>query len=293
MLTLRIALEIMLLPAAAVVAVFVFARVIARRSGPRPGFRWPGRVAVGLAYVTAHGIRFGWPAAGQWTAIEAWQWLFFAVAAATVLAVIEAIPRRPFRPRWLLRALLVLLLVLASLHPFLRHSWQRGEAVGWISGLVAACVVWWGLLECVAARRQGRAAAPQLLIVAASTAVVLVLNGSQRLAEMAVILSAALAAASLFGCRIRRRESIAGVSAVAPILLAGLWLNGFFFLDLSRRTIALLALAPLAAEVRRIPLIAGLKPWRVGLISTLAVLGLSLAAVIPEILDYQPDPYAY
>lgn len=280
-----------LVPVGAALAVLLVSLIGSggRRRGDRP---WAAALAVAAGYGAGHIARNGWPG-GNWQAIQAWEWLLPAVAVAAALAVFGVIARWPTWATWGLRVLLVAATLLLSLHPFLRHTWGLAAGIVWVGGLTAAFVGFWLSCDGLARRASGRTLPLHLAFVAGGTGVVLILTGSQRLAELGVVLAAALAAIVVVAARRSGRTVALGVAAVAPVALAGLWLNGHFYAESGATALALLALAPSAAWIGLLPPVRRIKPWKQTLVCTLAVAALVSAAVILAAAAFEPDPYAY
>ncbi|HEY5741997.1 MAG TPA: hypothetical protein VIS99_05595, partial [Terrimicrobiaceae bacterium] len=195
-------------------------------------------LALGIGYTSGHVMAVGWPG---FPPAEATQWLPYFALASMFLAICDAI----LRPAPWLRALVWVCYCVGMLRLFLsskfQYTWSALEGTLWIVGFAAVMVLLAYALD-TAARRDERV--PLFLtIVAGGTGVALMLSGSLLLAQLAMVLAAALAAISAIVLVLPRALKARGSVSVAVALLSSLWLGGYFFAELPAAAGLLLAFA--------------------------------------------------
>ncbi|HHN73919.1 MAG TPA: hypothetical protein ENK10_01695 [Acidobacteria bacterium] len=200
-------------------------------------------IAVALAYPVAHGlIRGGLP----FPPIETVDWLpFFALLAGGVGLIEAGLPVG--RGRWLLRLVVVAGLLWTSLLPLVRYAWSALVAAGWMAALEIAVLLFWGAVESHVRRDEPLATPLSLLLLSVGSSGILLLSNSALLGQLAGALAAALAAWLLMGLLRPRKFPARGSGAAATLILAGLWLQGYFYADLPLSSLLLLALVPVTA----------------------------------------------
>jgi len=211
----------------------------------------PAGPALLCAFSAGHAALFGWPSLPPPETLGWLPWL-------AILALLPGLAA--FRgwsgnaAGWLVRAAVVGALLAASLRPMLANYWSGGEAALWLVLLGAGLLAWWGAAETLAARNPGWIVPLLLLTAACATAGVLLNSGSAKLAQLAGVLASGLGAAMVFGIR-HRGFSLAGSGlAVAAVILAVLWLNGYFLGEMAPLPALLLPASLPLAWVGELPL---------------------------------------
>lgn len=241
-----------------------------------------GAAALGLAYLSANVALTGWP---SWPPGDSTQRLLFLVLAAAFLSAVRGWLMES-APPWWLRLGFTFLLLLAMLKTPLEHSWSGGEAVLWLTVLLA---VGFGLARSLAADMEGAAgvvAAGVRVALLCGVAAVLGLSGTARLALLAGALACALFVVEVLAARLRRRPWLAGDAWVLALPVFGLLLGGYFYASLEPLPGALLLVALLLPGV----VVARPGAWR---LLPLVPLALALAIVIAGALAKEDDPYGY
>ena len=205
---------------------------------------WADAVALGLGYAGGHFATAGWP---NFPPSEATQWLPYFGLAAMFLGVLDVF----FRPAGLLRTLVWILYCIGLLRLLLnakfQYGWSLPEGMLWIAGLAAGMLILAGFLD-AAVRRDTSISSPLILtIVAGGTGATLMLSGSMLLAQLAMVLAAALGAILAVAFLLPKSVEGRGVVPVAVALLASLWLSGCFYADLPSASALLFAAASLPA----------------------------------------------
>ncbi|MDQ7007168.1 MAG: hypothetical protein Q9Q40_08040 [Acidobacteriota bacterium] len=268
-------------------AVDGFDRNRAREGGCR-GFVLAGA----LAYPLAHGlVRGGLP----FPPVESVDWLPFFALLAGVVGLLEAGLPRLGRGRWLLRLVVVAGLLWTTLSPLVRYAWSALAAAGWMAALEIAVLLFWGAVESHVRRDEPLAAPLSFLLLSVGSSGILLLSNSAVLGQLAGVLAAVLGAWLLMAVLRPRRFPARGSGAVLTLVLAGLWMQGYFYADLPLSSLVLLALVPATAVVGealrrrgRSRLVALAGEW------ALASLLVGLAAVGPLLASWRAvaDPYA-
>jgi len=157
----------------------------------------------------------------------------------------------PSRAKQGLRLALFLALPYALLGPMLQYSWGGLEGVLWITGLGTAAFVLALVLEHAAGRGSGFAMPLQLTLLATGSSILLVLSGSVLLGQLAGILAASLGAFLVLAFFFPSLSLAGGTMTVFSIQLAGLWMLGYFYAELTATIALILFLAPLAVGLSR------------------------------------------
>lgn len=212
---------------------------------------WPAALAVGAGIVCGHiGLR-GWRGLPPRDATD---WILLVAAGATVVGMLLC-ARGELRPRPpVLRGLLLLVLASAAAYCLLVRVAAGGDAAPdpRLAALGPGAVVAVAWLAAQQAAWPRRAELPLLLlIVAVGAAVALGLSGSQRLAQHAGVVAAALGGASVAALAGWGPERWDGALAVAALALSSLLLAGRLFADLPAACPLLLAAAVPAHLVAR------------------------------------------
>lgn len=245
-----------LLPALIVAAVVAVTALVGGRT-----------LAVGWALGVAAGFVVGFHATTGWPAVpprESHQWLL--VVLLPVAVVVTALAVGPGVPRWLpwgLRVAVAFGGPAVLLQSYLRYTWSMRDAAVWLVGLGMAWLVLWALLMRLSPRRSVGAALPwALVLVAGATGLTIALSGSQTLGQYGLALAGALAGGAAVATLWRRALPAVGAIDVATVLLAGLWLNGVFYAELTWLNAALLAVSPAMLWLGEVGPFRGGRPWR-------------------------------
>ena len=137
------------------------------------------------------------------------------------------------------------------------------EGVIWWVCLAVVTFVFWHLVEQSFSALPSGASSPFVYFgLSGGTALILALSGSLRLAQHCGILVALFAVSWIITLVLQRdRKRFVfprGASPVVTLLLAGLWMNGYFFAEVPAVSAILLAISPLLAQVGRIKAVQGL-----------------------------------
>lgn len=229
---------------------------------------------------------------------DAQTWLVYLGAASVLIAVAATVTAKS-RWRWGV--------VIASVALIAATVWFIGRTqipiIGWRDFLVrmaviAGCmVVWWLLVDRLAARTKGPAV-PLVLMTTASVAALALVNAhSVFLGQLAGASAAALGAIMVLSLWFRKLSIAHGGVLTLAVVLLGVILAGHFFADLSMLDLILLAAAPLAAWVGEVKLIKSKRArFAVRVIAVLLVLTIPLVPALKglrETMQEQTDSYMY
>lgn len=258
-----------------------------------PGGPLLGALAFAGAHLVGHVLLRDGPPPAPWAdrVLPAQAWLFWIVAAAGILATLEARMRPGTLAVWIPRLPLAVLTVALLLRAKLQNTWDGTEGVAWAAGLFLWMVAAWGALG-RAGRHRGPAV-PVLMVAAISGLSVAVgLSGSGFLAQLAGATAAGFGAAAVLSLRARRLRLDGGALSTAFVALSGVGLVATFYNELPGASAAAFALVPLALGAAELPALqrrpgaAALVRW--GLTLALVALGTGIVAA-----TYEPDPYGY
>ncbi len=253
-------------------------------------------IAVGLGYAAGHAVAAGgWPVFPPLDAID---WLFYA-ALAGLLPGIFASPSSHALARSGAFAVLGGGFLLSLAWPKFQHAWAPLQGIAWMTALLLALLLLRSSLERLARERNPiRGYFPLLLVIpAGGTCVALMVSGSLFLGELAMILTATIGIAWLAQWRMAIPASNEALVPLLSLLLAGLWISGWFYADLPPLCALLLLLAPAAAALPINRDLFPIKwlPWfraaAMALLVTIAV-GLAIHASVPMegAMEKEPIP---
>ena len=255
---------------------------------------WSVAAAVGAGYVAGHAALRGWP---PFPPLEATNWLFHFALAAIVPPVVYSAWGRLRWLRWVFRVVLSTALPLLVLWPLVEHTWGRTESVLWLAGLSVGTLALWSALGALVERARGALVPLALLVAAAAGGPIFVVSGSLLVGQLGGALAAALAPLPL-AVALRPGRATSGVVPPALLLLTGLSINGYFYVEpfdpvLSAASILLLAVAPAAAWIAWLrPLRSrGWKATLTGALATALVVGAAL--LLAFLAAPEADPYSY
>lgn len=290
MFTAQSLLEVLALPGGIALVVGAIAFWLKSHQSTAWWARLRGVTIVPLAYIVAHFVHFPQRDWGNWQAVDAWQWILPGAALAMIVGVLDAIVGRVWL-KILLRIILLAAFAAITLNPMIRHTWTTSQSAIWIAGVALVGAAWWELAERAGRKPVANWVAAQWLLLAIGCGAIFVLSYSQRLLEMCMILGSALGICVVIQIA-GARAVAAGLLAVAPFILIGLWLNAHIYADMPWWRAAIPAVAIFGGVIgRHIPR-SGAKPWVGGLVGLLLVALVLAAAIIPTAMQYEPDPYS-
>jgi hypothetical protein len=196
--------------------------------------------ALGFGYAAGHFLITGLT---KLPPTDTTNWLpYLGLAAAT--AGVAGLFVRPPVVRWLLLGVISIGGLRLLLAPVFRNTWTVGIGWLWVGSLAAATVLLGVTLSVLNRSASYKFEASLcLLIVSAGSAGALILSGSLLLGQFALVLTGAIAGASI----VQLRGVVGDCGAVVALLLVALLASGYFFADLKAPAAALLAAAPLFA----------------------------------------------
>jgi len=235
---------------------------------------FPGRLApltIALGYWAGYyGIQ-GWP---QFPPAESTQWFPWIVVAMAVVCVVHKSERQNTWWSWLLALLILPVTSYLLLLPAFEYSWGLADGSGWLMVLVAASLLFWAGLTFKPARANPSAVAVVFLIVTGGTAVIIGVSGSVILSQLTAVLASTLGAGLIITLW-RGKPVLESSGLLHLVLLSGLIVSGWYFVDVSGYSALVLIATPwLALRISSmVP-----KAWPEW-VHLLAVIALSLVAV--------------
>jgi len=281
-----------LLPAVVSGIAFVVAWRPWQRDAPVANGIWGGAIALSVGYIVGHVGLLGWP---PFPPVEATQWLVYLALASGVFGLIIALWHESTGLRWGLRLLLSGAMPWLILRPVLKYRWQPIEGVVWLVGLGVAILGFWLMLNALAKRFRGASTPLVLLVVATGGSVTLLLSGSAMLGQLGGVLTAALGASLVIAWWNPTLSLAHGATSVVAILLAGLWMSGYFYAEVPVVSALLLVVSPATAWIGQVEAIQRLGGWKVALIRAAAVcIPVAVAVAIPLVASLSSaDSYGY
>lgn len=144
------------------------------------------------------------------------------------------------------------------LMPTFKHTWGQFEGIIWWVCLAAAIFIFWHLVQQSFTTLISDASVPFVYFgLSGGTALILAVSGTLRLAQHGGILVALFAVSWIITLILQRHSSNGylfplGASPVVALLLAGIWMNGYFFEEVPAASAILLAISLFFAPVGRI-----------------------------------------
>ena len=167
-----------------------------------------------------------------------------------------------------------------------KYTWGQLEGVIWWVCIAVAIFIFWNLVQqSFTLLPRGASGSFVYFGLSGGTALVLALSGSLRLAQHSGILVALFAASWVITLVLQRRSKNnwrvlpPGASPVVALLLAGIWMNGYFYEEVPAVSAILLVLSLFLAPIGRIAAIQNLGARRSALVQ-IAVIALPVVIAI-------------
>jgi hypothetical protein len=216
--------------------------------------------------------------------------LLVLLPAVVAVELAAAIPALPLWLPWLLR-----LAIAAGAGRVLLHNttylsdlagpgsreWSPAQTWLILGALAGALVEVWLALIALARRTTGRSVALALAMTCGGTAITIMLSGYTSGGQLALSLSAALAAATIASLVLSPPADMTGALGVGVVGLFGLLVIGRFFGQLTTTHAALLFFAPLLCWLVELPGVRWLNP-RLGAVLQLLLVAVPLAIVLSQ-----------
>lgn len=219
-----------------------------------------GALALGVAYAVGHLGRSGGPGLGVEGGL-----LTIALAGLAAALLLGAV-RLPPMVGWTLRLGVSLTAAVVLLQPLAVPQQWSGPELALRLGLVAgATLVAWLALERVVDRVDGAGPPLAVAALAAGSSAVVVMGGLASAAQLMAPLPAVLGLAFVLALRWPRSRLLNGAAPLLALTLVGHWAAAVFYGELPLSALVLLALAPVALLLVRLPRLA-----RIGRVALLA-----------------------
>ena len=159
-----------------------------------------------------------------------------------------------------------------------KYTWGQVEGIIWWVCLAAAIFIFWHIVQQSFTLLPSGGSSPFVYFgICGGTALTLVLSGTLRLAQHGGILVAIFAASWILTLVLQRGSSSnwhvfsPGVSPVVTLVLAGIWMNGYFYEEVPAASALLLVISLFLAPVGRIAAIQRLGARRSTLVQIAAI----------------------
>lgn len=245
------------------------------RDGEKTYLQWLAAAALSIGYIVGYLGLEGWP---PFPSREGIHWFFY-------LAILGFIAGQfwhiPVWRRLITQSVVSIVIPRLLLSSMFRYTWGQLEGIVWWVCLAVAIFLFWQLVQRSFAALSTGASIPFVYFgISGGSALILALSGSLRLAQHNGVLAALFAAswviAFILLLRVEQnsdRKLITFPSSASPVvalLLAGIWLNGYFYSEMPAASAILLAVSPLLARVGEIEVVQRLGARK----STLVQIGL-------------------
>ena len=268
----------LLLPAVVTGGILVFARSLVSKedgdgtiggTGISSGCRIA--VALGAGYIVGYIGLEGLP---PFPPREGVQWLpYFAVLG----GILGCFWHLSLWGRVCVQAVLSIAIPRLLLNSAFKYTWGPLEGIVWWVCLAAVIFIFWHLVQqSFTLLPTGAARSFVYFGISGGTALILAVSGTLRLAQHGGILLALFAVSWIMVLVLQRRPSSwdlfpSGASPVVTLLLAGIWMNGYFFEEVPAASAVLLAISLLFAPIGRIAVVQRLGAWRSTLVQIAAI----------------------
>lgn len=257
------------------------------RDGEKTSLLWLAAPAVGVGYIVGYLGLEGHPSLLPREGIH---WLFYGTVGAMIAGCFWHISRW-----WRLIAQIALSIVIPRLLliAMFRYTWGQLEGIVWWACLAVAIFIFWQLVQGSFTALPTGVTIPFVYFgISAGSALILALSGSLRLAQHSGVLAALFAASWIVALLLslwfkqnsdrKLRTFSPNLSPVVALLLAGIWLNGYFYAEVPAASAILLAVSPLFARVGEIETVQSLGPRKatfvqIGLIALCVGIAIGIA----------------
>ena len=243
-------------------------------------------LALGSAVMAAQMGLHGWPG---WLPGEAWQWMAHLALAAALVAMVTVIDAVPTVIHLILRLALSFAVIFPVLRPIVQFEWDATESMAHLSVLTLLCFVYGFMLQKFSCRAGDIQSGLFCVCLAGSTALVLALSGSLSLAHLAGSLPSALMVAVVLSAWLRSKIIFGPAVPVLVILLVFLWLNGYYYAQLTITNAALLVGSGIMAWIMQTIPRAKPASWKTAAVRLVPALVPLAVAVTLAAFDFAKD----
>jgi len=250
-----------------------------------------GALGAAVAYVLGHVLLIG---PGAFQPIDVYNWLIYAVLAAGLVGIAESSDAVPRAVVWLGRAAVSGAMMLVTLKPLVPHALSTGAALAWGAAIAALVLLVWSASTHAAETRRGAALPGAWVIVVGAAALAVGFTGSQKMMQLGGAMVAGLL--PVLAVAVARCDRAPARSAAGPaiVLAVGLLANGRFYSELPDWAALVIAITPLVALLRLLPVFDRIRSWAATLI-TLGLVALPAVIVLIPLLrkfiEALNDPY--
>lgn len=266
----------LLLPAVLSGGVFIFAKFLASKQNAinteKKSWNWLIAVALAAGYIVGYLGLEGLPPFPPRLGIH---WLCYL---AIIGLIVAGFWRFALWGRLLIQIGLSILIPRLLLNSVFKHTWGQFEGVIWWACLAIAIFIFWNLVQQSFTILPRGASGPFVYFgLSGGTALVLALSGSLRLAQHSGVLVALFGVIWIITFVLQRRsdsnENVFpyGASPVVALLLAGIWMNGYFYGEVPAASAILLVISLCIVPIGRLASIQNLGARRSMLVQVAAV----------------------
>ena len=268
----------LLLPAVVTGGILVFARSLAYREGgenTESGTGIPSGCLIAVALSAGYIVGYiGLEGLPPFPPREGVQWLCYFAVLGVILGCFWHLS--PWG-RVFVQVLLSILIPRLLLNSVFKYTWGQLEGIIWWVCLAAVIFIFWNLVQQSFTILPSGAVGPFVYFgLSGGTALILAVSGTLRLAQHGGILLALFAVSWILALVLQRRSGDwrvfpSGASPVVALLLAGIWMNGYFFEEVPTASAILLLISLLFVHVGRIEAIQKLGARRSALVQIAAI----------------------
>ena len=255
----------LLLPAGVSCGFLLFARALISKAESDTGrlSGWLIAAALGVGYITGY---LGLEGVPPFPPREGVHWLGYLGLLGVILA---GVWHFPVWGRLIVQAGLSIVIPRLLLASTFKYTWGQLEGIIWWACLAVTVFVFWSLVQRSFTSLPAGASAPFVYFgISGGTALTLAVSGSLRVAQHTGVLVAIFAATWIVTFFLQRRAGHHwrvfpnAASPVVALLLAGIWMNGYFYEEVPAVSAVLLVLSPCLAPFGHLPAIQNLGARR-------------------------------
>ena len=266
------------LPAVVSGGILIFAKSIASKKedehierGQGLSLGWLVAVALSAGYIVGYlGLEGSPPFPPQ----EGVHWLFYL---AIIGLILGSFWHFALWGRLIVQVALSIVIPRLLLSSAFKYTWGQFEGIIWWVCLAAAIFIFWHIVQQSFTILPSGGSSPFVYFgLSGGTALILALSGSLRLAQHSGILVAIFAASWMLTLVLQHSDNKwhvlpPGASPLVALVLAGIWMNGYFYEEVPAVSAILLAISLFLAPIGRIEAIQRLGARRSALVQIAAI----------------------
>jgi|GEM_PF-1438287 len=226
-----------------------------------------GAVGLALGFVAGQFLILGKPA---FPPIDGTSWLPYLAGMAMCAGMICGTFAQRGWVNWLVAILICASVPYLLLQTQFKYTWspdqgKLAEGIFHLAGIFVALLLIWKSIDRAVRTIPGIVVPLALIVICAGSAGVIMMGESALVAQLAGCLAAGLGAVAVLAFFIKDFTPGTGTTAVLVTLLAGFWINAYFYANVPAPSALLLVAAPLMLWLGTLPFISRMSELKSGL----------------------------